>query len=78
MNKASLVEPHGFSLVDLLVDQERSVLLKDIALNLPDITLNDRQLCDFELLATGAFSPLDGFMTRSDYESVLDRMRLQS
>jgi len=78
MNKASLVEPHGVSLVDLLVDQERSVLLKDIALNLPDITLNDRQLCDFELLATGAFSPLDGFMTRSDYESVLDRMRLQS
>jgi sulfate adenylyltransferase len=78
MPKASLVEPHGGSLVDLLVDQERSVLLKDIALNLPDITLNDRQLCDFELLATGAFSPLDGFMTRSDYESVLDRMRLQS
>ncbi|NQT70555.1 MAG: bifunctional sulfate adenylyltransferase/adenylylsulfate kinase [Desulfobacteraceae bacterium] len=78
MNKASLVEPHGGSLVDLLVDQERSVLLKDIALNLPDITLNDRQLCDFELLATGAFSPLDGFMTRSDYESVLDRMQLQS
>ena len=78
MNRASLVEPHGGSLVDLLVDQERSVLLKDIALNLPDITLNDRQLCDFELLATGAFSPLDGFMTRSDYESVLDRMRLQS
>jgi len=78
MNKAALVEPHGVSLVDLLVDQERSVLLKDIALNLPDITLNDRQLCDFELLATGVFSPLDGFMTRSDYESVLDRMRLQS
>ena len=78
MNKASLVDPHGGSLVDLLVDQERSVLLQDIALNLPDITLNDRQLCDFELLATGAFSPLDGFMTRSDYESVLDRMRLQS
>ena len=32
-----------------------------------------RQLCDLELLATGVFSPLDGFMTRSDYESVLDR-----
>ena len=33
MHKASLVEPHGGALVDLLVDQERSVLLKDIALN---------------------------------------------
>lgn len=78
MKKTSLVEPHGGSLVSLLADQKRSVLLKDISLNLPDITLNDRQLCDFEMLATGAFSPLDGFMTRSDYESVLDRMRLQS
>lgn len=78
MKGAALVEPHGGSLVNLLADEARSALLKDIALNLPDITLNDRQLCDLELLATGAFSPLDGFMTRSDYESVLNRMRLQS
>ena len=61
-----------------MVDEERAAVLKEIALNLPDITLSDRQLCDLELLATGAFSPLDGFMARSDYESVLDRMRLQS
>jgi sulfate adenylyltransferase len=59
------------------VDAERADLLKDISLNLPDLTLSDRQLCDLELLATGAFSPLDGFMSRADYESVLDRMRLQ-
>lgn len=78
MKGAALVDPHGGSLVNLLVDEARSALLKDIALNLPDIILNDRQLCDLELLATGAFSPLDGFMTRSDYESVLNRMRLQS
>ena len=78
MKRASKVEPHGGSLVNLMVDEERAAILKEIALNLPDITLSDRQLCDLELLATGAFSPLDGFMTRSDYESVLDRMRLQS
>jgi sulfate adenylyltransferase len=78
MKRASNVESHGGSLVNLMVDEERAVVLKEIALNLPDITLSDRQLCDLELLATGAFSPLDGFMTRSDYESVLDRMRLQS
>ena len=70
--------PHGGSLVNLLVDDERAAILKDIVLNLADITLNDRQLCDLELLASGAFSPLTGFMTRSDYESVLDRMRLQN
>ncbi len=78
MKTALLVEPHGGNPVNLLVDEDRSALLKEISLSLPDISLNDRQLCDLELLATGAFSPLDGFMVRSDYESVLDRMRLQS
>ena len=78
MKNATKVEPHGGSLINLMVDEERAVVLKEIALNLSDITLNGRQLCDLELMATGVFSPLDGFMTRPDYESVLDRMRLQS
>ena len=78
MKQNDLIAPHGGTLTNLLVDSERAALLKDIALNLPDITLNERQLCNFELLATGAFSPLQGFMKRIDYESVLDRMRLQS
>jgi sulfate adenylyltransferase len=78
MNDESRNEPHGGSLVNLLVDDQRAAKLKEIVFNLPDITLNDRQLCDLELLSTGAFSPLKGFMTRSDYESVLDRMRLQN
>jgi sulfate adenylyltransferase len=69
---------YGGELVDLVVDEERKAVLQEIALNLPDITLNDRQMCDLELLATGAFSPLDGFLNRADYESVLDRMRLQN
>lgn len=34
-------------------------------------------MCDLELLMNGAFSPLAGFMTSPDYESVIDRMRLQ-
>jgi sulfate adenylyltransferase len=78
MNTDNRVTPHGSELVDLLVDEERARLLKEIALNLPDITLNERQMCDLELMATGAFSPLKGFMARSDYESVIDRMRLQN
>ncbi len=45
---------------------------------MPDIILNDRQICDFELLITGVFSPLKGFMKQIDYESVLDRMRLET
>jgi len=68
---------HGSNLVNLIVDSARYDLLKDFAQELPDVILNDRQLCNLELLATGAFSPLTGFMNHSDYESVLDRMRLQ-
>nr|MDJ0876677.1 adenylyltransferase [Desulfobacterales bacterium] len=65
------------TLVNLVADPERQKLLKDLSLNLPELSLNERQMCDLELLATGVFSPLDRFMNRSDYESVLDRMRLQ-
>ncbi len=71
------VTRNSSELINLLVDDERALLLKEIALNLPEITLNERQMCDLELLATGGFSPLKGYMIRSDYESVLDRMRLQ-
>ena len=78
MKNASTIEYHGGLPVQLIVDEERAGKLKEISQNLPEITLNDRQLCDLELLATGVFSPLDGFMIRPDYESVLDRMRLQS
>ncbi len=78
MKNKSTIEYHGGPPVQLIVNEERAATLKEISLNLPEITLNDRQLCDLELLATGVFSPLDGFMTRPDYESVLDRMRLQT
>ena len=71
------MEPYGNRLINLMVDETRRNLFKKISLNLPDITLTARQLCDLELLATGAFSPLRGFMKGPDYESVLYRMRLQ-
>ena len=77
MDNSNLVPSAGGELVDLVVEAERQKLLKDIALNLSDVVLNERQLCDLELLATGVFSPLTGFMKRADYEAVLDRMRLQ-
>ncbi|MBU0971603.1 MAG: adenylyltransferase, partial [Proteobacteria bacterium] len=65
-------------LVDLLVNDEQHRVLKGLAASLPDVILNDRQICDFELLVTGAFSPLKGFMTQIDCDSVMDRMRLSS
>lgn len=46
------------------------------AKELPTIKLSDRAICDLELLATGAFSPLDRFMGAKDYARVLGEMRL--
>ena len=43
---------------------------------LPSLVLNERQLCDLELILTGGFSPLEGFLSEADYNSVLDHMRL--
>lgn len=42
------------------------------------IRLNERQLCDFELLSCGGFSPLQGFMEEKDYRSVLEKQQLRS
>ncbi|WP_373500771.1 bifunctional sulfate adenylyltransferase/adenylylsulfate kinase [Desulfococcus sp.] len=78
MEEMDASAPHGGELVNLVADDERTGLLKDIARKLTDITLTDRQMCDLELLATGALSPLRGFMVQSEYASVLDRMRLQN
>jgi sulfate adenylyltransferase len=70
--------PATSGLVNLLVDDEKHELLKKLASTMPDIVINERQMCDFELLTTGVFSPLNGFMKQIDYESVLDRMRLET
>lgn len=41
-----------------------------------DWTLSDRDLCDLEMLLSGAFAPLKGYHSREDYLSVLNEMRL--
>ena len=74
--QARLIEPYGGRLVDLLVPPDEHEALRAHANTLPSIQLSDRALCDLELLATGAFSPLDRFMGRADYERVLAEMRL--
>ncbi len=60
----------------LLVHFRRAEELKKEALNYPYIDLNRRQLCDLELLLNRAFYPLQGYLNREDYESVLARLRL--
>jgi sulfate adenylyltransferase len=66
----------GGQLVNLLASQEAIDDLKAYAAHLPSIQLSERALCDLELLAIGAFSPLDRFMTRADHQRVMAEMRL--
>jgi len=68
--------PHGGMLVNRLVQSPKAAELSEESRTLPAVILDERRLSDVEMIATGAFSPLEGFMTREDYESVLEDMRL--
>ena len=75
-NVQKLVTPYGGALVNLIVsDPERKELLEKAG-SLSSIQLSERSICDLELLATGAFSPVNRFMGEQDYRSVLRNMRL--
>src|SRR5437868_9056089 len=76
VERSNLIPPYGGKLVDLLVRKEERRELLDYAAKLPSLQLSERTLCDLELLATGAFSPLDRFMGEADHQRVLDELRL--
>lgn len=71
-----LISPYGGKLVNLIVDGEEREELLERSRRLPSIQISSRSMCDLELLATGAYSPLDRFMSKNDYERVLTEMRL--
>jgi sulfate adenylyltransferase len=70
-----LISPCGDTLVDLLKEEDFDDL-KDYAGSLKSFQLSERSVCDLELIAVGAFSPLDRFVDRENYRRVLDEMRL--
>jgi len=71
-----LIPPHGGELVDLIAKPDRAKELKAHSKEWPSWDLTARQVCDLELLLSGGFSPLRGFMTRKDYEGVCRNMHL--
>ena len=72
----NLIPPYGEHLVNLFVPADSYEQVWHYANHLPSIQLSERSVCDLEMLATGAFSPLDQFMGQNDYERVLAEMRL--
>ncbi len=76
--ETNLISPYSGELVNLLVPPENCARLIDYANRLPSVQLTTRQICDLEMLATGAFSPLETFMNAADFVSVSDKMRLEN
>ncbi len=72
------IAPHGGELVDLRVPAVERQRLRTYAEKLAAVTLGTRDLADLEMLATGAFSPLTGYMGEADYVRSRDEMRLAS
>ena len=70
--------PHGGKLINRVLEDQARQQWQARAEKLPHLQLNPRQISDVELIAIGAFSPLEGFMGRRDYKSVLDQQRLAS
>src|ERR1700674_5456282 len=68
--------PYGGELVNLFSSDERRIELMAASKTWVSWDLSGRQLCDLELLLSGACSPLRGFLSKANYESVCVSMRL--
>jgi len=74
--RASLIAPHGGSLVNLMLGPEEHGQVKA---SVPRrLECSDRNACDVELLVVGGFSPLRGFMHQEDYDAVVSGYRTSS
>lgn len=73
-----MIKPHGGELVNRYADGAEVDALTQKAAGLPAITLDDKNVSDLEMIANGAMSPITGFLTQKDYDSVVENMRLAS
>jgi sulfate adenylyltransferase len=71
-----LIMPHGGALKQLYLSSEDASAEQAAARDFVSWDLTPRQICDIELLLNGAFSPLEGFLGKADYDGVVENMRL--
>jgi len=72
------IAPHGGTLVRRFVPLAELPAALAEAEHLPSIVLSSWSLSDLDLIATGGFSPLTGFLGAADYHSVIHEMHLRS
>jgi sulfate adenylyltransferase len=70
------IAPHGGTLVNRLVTPEQADLFSEKAPSLPRVSLDERAFSDLVMISIGGFSPLQGFMQQTDYDTVVTDMRL--
>jgi sulfate adenylyltransferase len=68
--RTALIDPHGGELVDRTGERPEDLSGLEV------VTLTSRELSDLDMIASGALSPLEGFMAKEDYERVVEEMRL--
>ena len=73
-----LIAPHGGALILNVVGEAERAEWQVRAKSLLQVVVGSRQLADLEMLAIGTYSPLTGFMTQSDYVSVVQDMHLSN
>ncbi len=71
-----LIQPHGGELVNRILSGPALEEARKLGERLASLTLSPREQCDLEMIAIGAFSPLVGFMSSADFQSVCKSMRL--
>ena len=67
-----LIAPHGGALVDRIGERPEGLESREA------VVLTSREASDLDMIASGALSPLEGFMGRADYERVVEEMHLSS
>ncbi|MDE5093257.1 MAG: sulfate adenylyltransferase, partial [Trichodesmium sp. St11_bin5] len=72
------IPAHGGHLINRIATPAERQEFIEKAESLPKIQLDKRALSDLEMIAIGGFSPLNGFMDKDDYESVVVDMRLKN
>jgi sulfate adenylyltransferase len=72
------IKPHGGKLIDLLCKPEEKDDLLARAGKMKQSVMSEREIADFELMSYGVYSPISGFMTKADYDNVVENMRLAS
>jgi sulfate adenylyltransferase len=75
---SALIAPHGGRLIDRTVTGDEAAALAEEAGRLPRVKLTEKQTADLDMIASGALSPLTGFMTRGDYTGAVEDMHLAS